>query len=44
MLLAAERQFRAVLSRIRENTTLLARYRADALGADSRDWRDRNGP
>ncbi|MDH6522192.1 hypothetical protein [Streptomyces sp. SAI-090] len=39
VLLAAERQFRAALLRIRENTTLLARYRAGALDADSRDWR-----
>ncbi|WP_405953455.1 hypothetical protein [Streptomyces phaeochromogenes] len=39
MLLAAERQFRAALLRIRENTTLLTRYRAGALDSDSRDWR-----
>lgn len=38
VLLAAERQFRAALLRIRENTTLLARYRAGALEAESRDW------
>lgn len=39
VLLAAERQFRAALLRIRENTTWLARYRAGALDPDSRDWR-----
>lgn len=39
VLLAAERQFRAALLRIRENTTLLTRYRAGALDSDSRDWR-----
>ncbi|AQT70528.1 hypothetical protein [Streptomyces sp. fd1-xmd] len=39
VLLAAERQFRAALLRIRENTTLLARYRAGSLDTDSRDGR-----
>jgi hypothetical protein len=39
VLLVAERQFRAALLRIRENTALLARYRAGALAPDSRDWR-----
>lgn len=39
ILLVAERQFRAALLRIRENTALLARYRAGALDPDSRDWR-----
>ncbi|MGW1158873.1 hypothetical protein ACWD48_11735 [Streptomyces sp. NPDC002519] len=39
VLLAAERQFRTALLRIRENTALLARYRAGALDPDSRDWR-----
>ncbi|WP_328730705.1 hypothetical protein OHT20_00320 [Streptomyces caniferus] len=39
VLLAAERQFRTALLRIRENTTLLARYRAGALDPASRDWR-----
>ncbi|MEH0542343.1 hypothetical protein QA802_04375 [Streptomyces sp. B21-105] len=39
VLLAAERQFRAALLRIRENTTWLAHYRAGALDPDSRDWR-----
>lgn len=39
VLLVAERQFRAALLRIRENTVLLARYRAGALAPDSRDWR-----
>lgn len=38
VLLAAERQFRAALLRIRENSTLLARCRAGALDPDSRDW------
>ncbi|WP_234321138.1 hypothetical protein [Streptomyces katrae] len=39
VLLVAERQFRTALLRIRENTTLLARYWAGALDPASRDWR-----
>ncbi|EGG44404.1 hypothetical protein SGM_5219 [Streptomyces griseoaurantiacus M045] len=39
VLLAAERQFRTALLRIRENTALLARYRAGALDPACRDWR-----
>lgn len=39
VLLVAERQFRAALLRIRENTALLARYRTGALDPDSRDGR-----
>ncbi|MFD9303005.1 hypothetical protein ACFWCB_10060 [Streptomyces sp. NPDC060048] len=39
VLLVAERQFRASLLRIRENTTLLDGYRAGSLDPTSREWR-----
>ncbi|WP_252396585.1 hypothetical protein [Streptantibioticus parmotrematis] len=39
VLLTARRQFRAALTRIRENTELLERWRAGDLTVGSRDWR-----
>ncbi|MFJ8602098.1 hypothetical protein ACIREM_25950 [Streptomyces shenzhenensis] len=39
VLLAAQRQFRTALLRIRENTRLLERWRTGDLAEDSRDWR-----
>ncbi|MFD9332933.1 hypothetical protein ACFWBF_00695 [Streptomyces sp. NPDC060028] len=39
VLRAAQRQFRAALMRIRENTELLERWRAGELSAGSREWR-----
>ncbi|MFJ3216718.1 hypothetical protein ACIPLC_12440 [Kitasatospora sp. NPDC086801] len=39
VLLAAQRQFRAALMRVRENTELLERWRAGELTEGGRDWR-----